>query len=114
MINRVSFLTLSLVLSLTISWSQAQTSGRETLRKMAEQGDAEAQFFLGIAYDLGEGVPKDSVLTYMWYNLAASKLKGEPREKAAELRDGLAKRMTRGERSKAQRLAREWAEKHRK
>ena len=36
------------------------------------------------------------------------------RENAANLRDGVAKEMTREQIAEAQRLAREWAEKHRK
>ena len=186
MINRVSFLIFSLVLSLTISFSQAQTAHIDSLRQKAEQGDADAQFMLGYAYDFGkgvlqdhkeavkwwqkaaeqghadaqywlgaayengegvpqdytegvkwyrkaaeqghadaqlmlgwvyadgDGVPKDSVLAYMWLNLAASKIKGEFRESAAKFRDRVAEKMTREQIAEAQRLAREWAEKHRK
>ena len=200
MIDRVSFFILSLVLSLTISLSQAQTSKIDSLRQKAEQGDADAQFSLGrayaigedvstdmssddlaglgvpqdhteavkwyrksaeqgfalaqnslgVAYDLGDGVPQDYteavkwyrraaeqgsaagqinlgfmyskgkgvpqdyVQAHKWYNLPASKLKGGMRENAANLRDGVAKEMTREQIAEAQRLAREWAEKHRK
>ena len=57
MINRVSFLTLSLVLSLTISLSQAQDPSMDLLRKAAEQGDADTQLKLGIVYYDGNGVP---------------------------------------------------------
>ena len=31
----------------------------DQLRQAAEQGDASAQFNLGVMYDLGEGVPED-------------------------------------------------------
>ena len=149
MINRVSFFTLSLVLSLTVSLSQAQLTEAQidSLRQKAEQGDAEYQTLLGHAYYHGRGVPKDDteavkwyrkaaeqnnalaqgqlgyayfyglgvpqdyVLAHMWSNLAASQRGGEL---AANHRDMVAERMTRGQISKAQRLAREWAEKHRK
>jgi murein DD-endopeptidase MepM/ murein hydrolase activator NlpD len=38
---------------------------------LAEAGDAEAQFRLGLLFDLGQGVPKDSATAYMWYRRAA-------------------------------------------
>ena len=42
----------------------------ETL-KAAEQGDAKAQFSLGIMYDFGRGVPKNEAEAVKWYRLAA-------------------------------------------
>ena len=41
------------------------------LRTRAEQGDAEAQFLLGVMYDDGRGVPQDAVEAVRWYRLAA-------------------------------------------
>ena len=40
-------------------------------RKAAEQGDAEAQFNLGLMYADGEGVPKDYAEAVKWYRKAA-------------------------------------------
>ena len=37
----------------------------------AEQGFALAQFNLGYMYGSGEGIPKDYVQAYAWYNIAA-------------------------------------------
>jgi hypothetical protein len=39
-------------------------------RKAAEQGNGDAQYQLGCAYSEGEGVPKDYVQAYMWFDLA--------------------------------------------
>jgi hypothetical protein len=39
--------------------AQAQTPEIDALRVRAEAGDAEAQFTLGLVYDIGEGVPED-------------------------------------------------------
>ena len=39
----------------------------------AEQGQANAPFFLGGMYDLGYGVTQDYVLAHMWFNIAGSK-----------------------------------------
>ena len=41
------------------------------LRKKAEQGDAKAQFNLGIAYFDGQGVPEDKKEALKWFRLAA-------------------------------------------
>jgi TPR repeat protein len=41
------------------------------LREGAEQGDAYAQYNLGISYDNGEGVAKDQVEAVKWYRKAA-------------------------------------------
>ena len=79
-------------------------------RKSAEQGHAKAQSNLGWMYGNGEGVPKDYVLSHMWFNLsAANGNKGGQKN-----RDIVEKRMTPSRIEKAQDLAREWMEKHRK
>ena len=40
-------------------------------RMAAEQGDANAQFNLGVMYDNGEGVSEDDVEAVRWWRLAA-------------------------------------------
>ena len=40
-------------------------------RLAAEQGEARAQFNLGIRYANGEGVPQDDAEAIRWYRLAA-------------------------------------------
>ena len=41
------------------------------MRAPAEQGDAEAQFNLGVMYANGRGVPQDDSEAVRWYRLAA-------------------------------------------
>ncbi len=78
-------------------------------RPLAEQGNADAQFFLGFMYDAGRGVPQDYAQAHMWYNLAASRLPpGENRDIAVKSRKFVAKVMTPAQISEAQKLAREW------
>ncbi len=64
-------------------------------RPLAKQGDANAQFNLGLMYDNGQGVPQDYVRAHMWFNLAASRL---PlifdREAAVKGRERIAAEMT--------------------
>ena len=68
----------------------------------AEQGDAAAQFNLGVMYAAGVGVLKDSVLAHMWSNTAG--VNGNA--SARKLRDSLERDMTRAEVSRATELAR--------
>ena len=42
------------------------------IRRQAEQGDADAQFSLGVMYDTGEGVPQDYGEALRWYRLSAN------------------------------------------
>ena len=50
---------------------QAQTPETDALRERAEQGAAEAQYLLGLAYFNGEGVPQDNPLAARWWRSAA-------------------------------------------
>ena len=71
-------------------------------RLAAEQGDADAQFNLGLMYDNGRGVLKDSVLAHMWSNIAGA----NGNASAGKLRDSLERDMTRAEVTRATELAR--------
>ncbi len=42
------------------------------LRPLAAQGDAQAQFNLGVMYDNGKGVPQDYAEAIRWFRLAAT------------------------------------------
>jgi hypothetical protein len=47
------------------------TTALRLIRPLAEQGDAAAQFWLGLMYDRGKGVPQDFAKAIKWYRLAA-------------------------------------------
>ena len=47
------------------------------LRYLAEHGDVRAQYYLGVLYDTGEGVPQDNHEAMSWYHRAAEQ--GEAR-----------------------------------
>ena len=79
-------------------------------RKTAERGHAKAQINLGVIYYKGQGFPQDKVLSQMWFSIAAAQ--GD--RMAARNRDRAAKRMTPAQTAKAQKMAREWLEKHKK
>ena len=72
-------------------------------RLAAEQGEALAQFNLGIMYNNGEGVLQDNVMAHMWYNIASA----NGHYKAGEWRDERAGLMTPAAIEQAQAMARE-------
>ncbi|WP_299394041.1 hypothetical protein [uncultured Desulfovibrio sp.] len=51
---------------------QGHEAGLKTLKQLAEQGHADAQFRLGEMYDYGEGVPQDDGKACQWYAKAAA------------------------------------------
>ena len=74
------------------------------IRPLAEQGDASAQYNLGVLYDNGLGVPQDKVRAYMWFTLPAA----QGRDGAAAFGGLIARRMTPAQIEEAQKLTREW------
>ena len=86
--------------------SIAENQDPEELRKAAVEGDADAQFGLGVMYQHGLGVSKDYVEAYAWYILAAAQ--GE--EMAVEAKDRLKSEMTAAQLTAAQDLAAELRE----
>ena len=55
---------------LVIGCEQDASDFEETMR-LAEQGDAIAQYNLGVMYTTGEGVPENDAEAVRWYRLAA-------------------------------------------
>ena len=76
----------------------------------AEQGNAGAQYNLGLMYSSGQqGVPQDFLRAHIWFNLAGSRLPaGADRDKAVEGRDFAATQMPAAQIAEAQELARKW------
>ena len=62
----------------------------EQLRQAADQGDAEAQYKLGVRYAEGDGVPQDHREAVKWYRLAAE-------QALAEAQDNLGRMYARGD-----------------
>jgi len=61
----------AVILVALTSGAQAQTPEIDALRARAEQGDANAQFNLGVMYANGRGVPQDDAAAVRWFRLAA-------------------------------------------
>ena len=77
-------------------------------RKAADQGHADAQYTLGLRYDLGDGVPQDYVEAHKWLSLAASRVTGDEQKRYAVARDATAKAMTPAQLAEAQKRADDW------
>jgi len=90
--------------------SQNYAEALKWYRKTAEQGETIAQAKLAIMYGEGKGVSPDDVQALMWLYLAAA---GSSKY-AVKTLDLAALDMSPADISKAQRLAREWLEKHEK
>ncbi len=73
-------------------------------RSLAEQGNAETQYGLGLMYAKGLGVPQDYVQAHMWSNVAAA----QGLVQARKFRETAANLMTPAQIAEAQRLARDW------
>lgn len=71
-------------------------------RKAADQGDASAQFNLGMCYLNGKGVAKDEVEAYALFNIAAINT-----SMAAAAREKLEKQISPDQRSAGQRRTKE-------
>jgi hypothetical protein len=82
-------------------------------RKAAEQGEADAQFWLGVLYESGTGLPQDYAEAYFWFDVAAA---GNPPTASAEAdvknRDEAASNLTKTVLLQTQERARKWFEDH--
>jgi hypothetical protein len=79
--------------------------------RLAEQGDADAQYNLGLMYKTGQGGAQDYVQAYMWFTLAAARFpasESEKRERAIRDCEEVAAKMTAEQTTEALRLAGEW------
>jgi TPR repeat protein len=76
--------------------------------KAANQGNQDAPLQLGLAYFFGEGVPRDDVRAYFWFNISAAHPENALSPAAAYMREDVAKRMSSAQIAEAQRLTREW------
>ena len=68
---------------------------------LAEQGNADAQYYLGMVYYDGQGVPQDYTMAHMWYNIAAA----NGAILGGVVRDNVAEKMTAAAVAKAQAMA---------
>ena len=83
---------------------------QETVRRdrlTVEQGNASAQYDMGLMYARGTGVRRDYVQAYLWLSLAAA----QGHNSARKYRDKIDKEMTIGQAATARRLVHRWKSK---
>ena len=116
----VSLILTLFLFSATSAWSADWNKGWDAYEKgdyatalrewepLAEQGDADAQFNLGVMYANGRGVIQDNIYAHMWWNIAASS--GD--KDASKNRDIVANNMNPSQLEKAKELAQECVKKN--
>jgi hypothetical protein len=80
-------------------------------RQAAQQGNAPAEYNLGLWYAQGQDSPPDYLRAYMWFNLAASRFPESDvldRDAAVNNRDVVARKMPPDQLAEAQKRAIEW------
>ncbi len=77
-------------------------------KKAAEQGDVKAQVNLGEMYKNGQGVTQDYIEALKWFNISSANGKSI----SITHINYITKKMTQEQIAEAQKLAREWMEKH--
>ena len=78
--SKLWFLVLWALLAATASWAQPDAAPAQAeatpdvaqLQTLATQGNAIAQFNLGVLHDVGRGVAQDYAQAVKWYRLAAA------------------------------------------
>ena len=87
---------------------QDLAKARTWWRRAARQGDANAQYNLGLHHAKGRGSAPQLVLAHMWLSLAAPQLPSTRRTNARKVLSAMQKQMAAGQLDEARRLAREW------
>ena len=79
----LTFLIILFTLTSNVVWSADYNKGWDAydsgdyatalreFKPLAEQGDDDAQFYMGLMYEKGNGVPQDYKTAVKWYTLAA-------------------------------------------
>jgi TPR repeat protein len=81
-------------------------------QKAADQGNLNAQNNLGEMYENGEGVPKDNVQAYAWFNIAAANVQNSAVDLGGMQRENITAEMTPEQIAKAQELSTEMLKKN--
>jgi len=80
------------------------TEARTVLEPLANAGDGQAQYYIGLMFKRGVAYPRNYVQAYVWFSLSAA----QNTKNAATARDELESLMTPQQRAEAQQLAIDW------
>lgn len=79
------------------------SKAEKLFKQMAQEGDPSAQYYLGLMFGAGKGVPQNYVLAHMWSNIAATTTRNrELQQSSASYRDSIEMKMTIQQIEKAQ------------
>jgi TPR repeat protein len=68
----IKAITAALLLSFSIvAFTQPSPEQRAEWKAAADKGEAYAQYFMGVMYANGDGVPKDNATAVKWFTKAA-------------------------------------------
>lgn len=73
----------------------------------ANRGDPFAQASLAIFYNTGKGVPRDYVVSYVWFARSAVHLTGPDQDTVIEMRDSVGRKLNTQQLAKARQMVRE-------
>jgi TPR repeat protein len=99
-----------LILILTLIVIPNHSSATPELEDLAEWGDANAQYDLGVMYENGEGFQQDYIEAHKWYSF--SEANGS--KSGRNFRKIIEKLMTPEQITEAKKLARKWTKKYKK
>lgn len=85
--------------------TRKEKEATERIQKAAEQGDADAQFKLGLLYSDGQGVPQDYTKAAEWFGKAAEQGHSEAKNSLEKLEAGIKKEAEKKKRKKIIRIS---------
>ena len=77
-------------------------------KQLADEGDPDAQYNLGVLLWKGQGVPADLQQAYVWFSVSAANSSGEANKRASSARDIVAAKLTPEQLAQAKKAAAEW------
>jgi TPR repeat protein len=85
------------------------TTAIRLLRPLGENGNVHAQWYLGLMFDMGKGVPQDFVEAHKWFDIVSKRSADKyMRDMAIKYRNSVAALMTPAQIAEAQKRASEW------
>jgi len=76
-------------------------------KPLAEKGNSDAQYYMGVMFANGQGVKRNFIVAYAWYSVAA-----EEQDMAEENRDDIEVKLSEPQLAQAKKLAREYTQKY--
>jgi len=105
-LQKICFVLLLTTFSSVYGWDYFKDINVDNCRVKAAQGNAEAQYHLGVMYVKGQGVLQDYVMAHMYFNIES--VNGD--KDSVRSRDEVARKMTSSQIERVEDLVMEWVE----